>query len=106
MSEQQKKEITSEDAISYLEAQVNQSRYDLENTLLPQLGHSEAKRLLLAAMQYPLKEVNMSDETVPMIKAYSACKVCIDALVAVGTELVLKELAQRQDEQTKEVTNG
>lgn len=85
-------DLGPEDAASYLEAQVNQARYDLKENLLPALKHGQKERLLLAIAEYPQKEADFSDEQVEMIKAFSALKICFDANVAFGINMVIEEM--------------
>lgn len=108
----EKNESTQKQAMEFLEAQVNQARYDLKENLLPYLGHGQKERLLLAMADYPQKETDFSAENVEMIKAYSALKICFDANVALGVEVVIEEMTRQQMEQhqaapvEKEETNG
>lgn len=88
--------VSQEEVLSNLQDQINQSLYDLENTLLPQLGHSQAKRLLMAAAAYPMKVEDFSKESEAMIRAYSALKTVTDALVALGTEVALQGIIESQ----------
>lgn len=98
-------ELGPEQAMSYLEAQVNQAIYDLETNLLPALGHSEAKRLISAIVRYPTLEADFSADKVEMIKAYSAMKICFDANVALGLEII-EQAKKEQEEAQKEENNG
>lgn len=106
-----KNALPREEVVSHLEAQINQNCYDLEHTLLPRLGHSEAKRLLLAAMKYPMldKAFTVATDGEDMVRAYSACKAVSDSLVALGVETVIEQMVKNQmNEQTeqKEKSNG
>jgi hypothetical protein len=93
---EQNKVVSQEDSKSFLEAQVNQAKYDLKHNLYPQLGHSQAKRLHEMMDDYPTVEHDVSNESEAFIKAYSAKKVLHDAQVALGTELVLQQMYQEQ----------
>lgn len=105
---EENKTVSQEDSKSFLEAQVFQAKYDLEHNLLPQLGHSQAKRLLIAIASYPQSEMDFSSEPEAMVKAFSALKICNDAQVALGTELVLQQMYEEQLAimQQKEENNG
>lgn len=94
-----KVELGPEQAMSYLEAQINQAIYDLETNLLPELGHGEKQRLISAIVRYPTLVADFSGEKEEMRKAYSAMKICVDAQVALGLELI------NQAETEKEVSN-
>lgn len=82
--------------VSMVEAQIKESLEELES-LLPLLGHSQAKRLLLAAMKYPMEETTFEEED--MIKAYSATKRINDGLVALGVETVIESMVSNHKEQ-------
>jgi hypothetical protein len=88
-----KKELSKEEVVNGLESQINQALYDLENTFLPELGHGETKRLLLAEKRYPMIDTDFSGETNAMKQAFSACKVINDAQVALGVEVVIEQIA-------------
>lgn len=94
----QRIELGPEDALSYLEAQVNQAIYDLEQNLLPALGHSEAKRLLSAIVRYPTLEADFSADKPEMAKAYSALKICFDTNVALGLEIIEQAKQEQKEE--------
>lgn len=66
---------------------------------LPLLGHSEAKRLFIAATKYPLEIADFGEESEPMIKAFSASKNVKDALIALGVEVVIEQMLRQQQEQ-------
>lgn len=97
--------------VSMVESQIKESLEQLEE-LLPQLGHSQSKRLLLAAMRYPMVEETF-DEGVDgqsMVLAFSATKRVTDALVALGVETVIEQMVANQkqeneEQQTKEGEN-
>lgn len=112
MEDALKKELSKEDILNSLEAQINQALYDLENEFLPQLGHSETKRLLMAEKKYPMINTDFSGESNAMKQAFSACKVINDAQVALGVEVVIEQMVktvhgQQQEElsQSEEVGN-
>lgn len=106
---EQKKEITQQDMVHYQESVINDGLTELES-LLPSLGHGEAKRLLMAAMKYPAHVTDVSHEKDEYVKAYSACKRISDALVGLGVEAMIDGMARQQMEQqqteTKEESNG
>lgn len=98
--------------VSMVESQIKESLEQLEE-LLPQLGHSQSKRLLLAAMRYPMTEESFDEavEGSDMIKAFSATKRVTDALVALGVETVIEQMVANQmkeneEQPTKEEDNG
>jgi hypothetical protein len=97
MSEENKllnREVTKEETLSALETQYNQAMYDLEHEFLPQLGHGEAKRLLIAAQKYPAVEMDFTEEPNQALRqAYNACKTVTDVKVALGVEVVIEKLA-------------
>jgi hypothetical protein len=82
--------------VSMVESQIKDSLEELEG-LLPLLGHSQSKRLLIAAMKYPMEETTFEEED--MIKAYSATKRISDGLVALGVETVVESMLQNHKEQ-------
>lgn len=82
--------------VSMVEAQIKESLEELED-LLPLLGHSQAKRLLVASMKYPMEEVTFEEED--MIRAYSATKRITDGLVALGVETVIESMVNNHKEQ-------
>mgnify|MGYP001589655876 CR=1 FL=1 len=84
-------DFSAEEVHSFLEAQVNQAKYDLVENLLPKLGHSQKERLLLAMIDYPTKEIDFSADKDEMIQAYSALKICFDANVVLGVSIVNEE---------------
>lgn len=111
MSEE-KKVPSQVEMTSFLENNINDGLTDLE-ALLPSLGHSEAKRLLMYAMQYPAKDTDVSTDKPEFRQAYSACKRISDALVGLGVEAMMDGMVRNQMEQTtpateetKEETNG
>lgn len=94
----EKIEVSPEQVKSFLEDQVLQARYDLKENLLPNLGHGQKERLLLAIAEYPQNEADFSDDTEYMIRAFSALKMCVDANVALGVHMVDEELQKRVTE--------
>lgn len=96
------KEPGLEEIVSFLEAQVKQARTELKEEYLPQLGHSQKERLLLAIADYPQNEADFSGEPLPMIRAFSALKQCIDAQVSLGVEIVHQTLQHQTLEKLKE----
>lgn len=97
-----KQEITKEEAQNALHAEILDSLKEV-NDLLPDLGHGEAKRLLLAALSYPLETQDFSTEKDAMKRAYSASKRIKDAMIALGVEVTLEAmLKQQMEEQTQE----
>lgn len=109
------KEISQEEVISRVEADIQAAFKDIEEQL-PFIGHGEAKRLLIAATKYPLEDSDFSGESDAMIRAFSASKTVKDALVALGVEVVIKQMIENQqrmagiapviEENTEEVNNG
>lgn len=92
--------VPQDEVISRLQHQLEQSYAELEE-LMPQLGHSEVKRLHLATARYPHEVKDFSKEPEAMIRAYSANKRISDVLVALGVETVIKEmLANSNKEET------
>lgn len=100
-NETEPKVLTSDDALSYLTAQVNQCIYDYETKLAEFLTHGQKNQLISAMMRYPAMVTDFKDQGEAMVRAYSCMKACIDAQVAIGVELV----DQGRKEQ-KEETNG
>jgi hypothetical protein len=98
----EKRDITKEEAHGALQTEILNSIQEV-NTLLSDLGHGEAKRLLLATLSYPLETQDFSGETVPMIKAYSAAKRIKDAMIALGVEVTLEAMLKQQLEETQNV---
>lgn len=94
----EKKEITKEEAVNAMQTEILNSIQELNN-LLPDLGHGEAKRLLIAAISYPLMEEDFSGEQESMRKAFSATKRITDAKVALGVEVTLEAMIKEQMEQ-------
>ena len=87
--------------ISMVEQQIKESLAEVED-LLPLLGHSQAKRLLVMALKYPMDEADTSSEDEAFIKAYSAAKRITDGLVALGVETVIEQMVKNQIEQQEQ----
>ena len=85
--------------VGLVEEQIQTGIKELEE-LLPLLGHSQAKKLLLAAMKYPMEEAQFEDES--MIKAFSATKRITDGLVALGVETVVEQMVKNHAEMQKQ----
>lgn len=99
--EQAPKVVSQEEVVEQMEAQIKDSIAELED-LLPKIGHSEAKRLLLASAKYPMEEVSFKDDQNPsVIRANSILKSVKDALVALGVEVVIDQMLKTQFEQTQ-----
>lgn len=110
MSNIEKPELTKEDLTNGLQVEILDSLKEV-NDLLPELGHGEAKRLLLATLSYPLEVQDFSSEKEDMRKAYSATKRIKDAMIALGVQVTLENMVNKQlDEQNAEnaikETNG
>jgi hypothetical protein len=103
--EGEKKQLTKDEAEAGLQIEILDSLKEV-NDLLPELGHGEAKRLLLATLSYPLETQDFVDETVPMKKAYSACKRITDAMIALGVEVTLETMLKQQMEAQSNEENG
>lgn len=106
------KEVSQEEVISRIQADIEIAFATIEEQL-PLLGHSEAKRLFLAATKYPVESSDFSGESEAMIRAFSASKNVKDSLVALGVEVVIKQMVENQmkaqsaeTKVTEEVTNG
>lgn len=96
----EKRELTKEEATDALQSEILNSTQEL-NDLLPDLGHGEAKRLLIASIQYPLVDENFQGESEEMRKAYSATKRITDAKIALGVEVTLEAMLKEQLEAQK-----
>lgn len=97
----EKRELTKEEAREALEAELLDNLQQVQD-LLPLIGHGEAKRLLTAALMYPLAEEDFSQERNQNIrKAYNASKRVTDAKIALGVEVTLEAMLQQkiQEEQ-------
>jgi hypothetical protein len=93
----EKKELSREEATEALQAEILDALNEVNN-LLPELGHSEAKRLLLAMLSYPLETQDFSDAKEALRKAYSASKRSKDAMIALGVEVTLENMIKQQFE--------
>lgn len=91
----EKKELTKEEAVNALQEEILNSTQEL-NSLLPELGHGEAKRLLMAVVSYPLMDEDFSSESLEMRQAYSATKRITDAKIALGVEVTLEAMLKEQ----------
>ena len=92
--------------VSMVEEQIKDSLAEVEG-LLPLLGHSQAKRLLLMSLKYPMEEAEVSSEDEAFIKAYSATKRITDGLVALGVETVIEQMvSNHREQQQQEKENG
>lgn len=83
------------EVVSRLQDDINLAFSTIEE-FLPQIGHSEAKRLFLAATKYPCEHSDFSGESEAMIRLYSASKNVKDALVAMGVEVVITQIIENQ----------
>lgn len=101
---QEKIELGVEQAESYLQNEVTRARSELKEHL-SQLKHGQKERLLLAIAEYPQNEQDFSAEQVEMIKAYSALKICFDANVAYGVQMVIEQM-RLERAQTEGENNG
>lgn len=103
----EKREISKEEALDALQTDLLNSLQEV-NELLPNLGHGEAKRLLIAALSYPLAEEDFSqDLNQDLRKAYNASKRVTDAKIALGVEVTLEAmLKQKVEEEQKEGENN
>ena len=90
----EKRDITKEEAQEALQSEILNSLKEV-NDLLPELGHGEAKRLLLASLSYPLETQDFSSESVDMAKAYSATKRITDAMIAIGVEVSIESMLKQ-----------
>lgn len=93
MSEQMKQELSQEEVMTLIERNIREGQAELEEDL-KQLGHSQAKRLLLNAMKYPIQDYDAKDEEQAFRNAWANIKRIIDAQVALGVEVVIQNLAQ------------
>lgn len=87
--------LTKDEVGSALQIEILNSLQEI-NSLLPDLGHGEAKRLLMANLSYPLETQDFGNESESMRKAYSASKRITDSMIALGTEVVLESLMQQK----------
>ena len=89
--------VTQEEVISRISVDIAEVTASIEE-LLPQLGHSEAKRLFLASTKYPLEHSEMAGESDAFKRAYGYSKNVKDALVALGVEVVIEQMLRQQQE--------
>lgn len=115
MSEQQKDALAGKVAlgpkqvISLMESQIKED-LDILDDVMDELGHSQAKRLLLASAAYPMRDDTSKFYGDSEIKAFSALKRIKDATVALGVEVVIESImkdqqnavAEQQAQETKE----
>lgn len=87
--------VSQLEVVSRLENDINIAFETIEEHL-KNLGHSEAKRLFLAATKYPKEDYDYSGESESFIRAYSASKNVKDALVGMGVEVVITKLIEQQ----------
>lgn len=87
--------VSQLEVVSRLENDINIAFETIEEHL-KNLGHSEAKRLFLAATKYPKEDYDYSGESESFIRAYSASKNVKDALVGMGVEVVITKLIAQQ----------
>lgn len=99
-----KKDITKEEALGALQGEILESLKEV-NDLLPELGHGEAKRLLMATLSYPLEVHDYSLEKDSMKLAYSATKRLKDAMIALGVEVTLENMVRKQVESNQAQEN-
>lgn len=100
MSEETGPKVISQDEVrSMMFAGIADDINELENDLLPQLGHSQTKRLFIAVTKYPAEEVTFSDSESALRQAYTISKRLKDTLVAAATDVVIEGLIQKQIDQ-------
>lgn len=87
--------VSQLEVVSRLDAEIDAAFATIEEHL-PQLGHSEAKRLFLAATKYPKHDYDFSGEQEAFIRCYSASKNVKDSLVGMGVEVVIEKLIENQ----------
>jgi hypothetical protein len=87
--------VSQLEVVSRLENDINLAISTIEE-LLPQLKHGESKRLFLAATKYPMEDTDFSGESEALIRSFSASKNVKDALVAMGVEVVIKQIIEQQ----------
>ncbi len=94
--------IPQSEVISRIQSEIEVALDELENIFIPLLGHSEAKRLLIAATKYPMEVTDFSQEkNVALIRAYSCSKTVKDNLVALGVEVVITQMIKQQQDAQK-----
>lgn len=89
------KVIEQEEVVNLLQKDI-EAAFDTFDKYIEQVGHSEAKRAYRASMRYPAEKADFSKESEAMIRLYSASKTVIDALVAMGVEVVIKQVFENQ----------
>lgn len=97
MTQPEKKDITKEEMEGALQNEILDNLKEV-NDLLPELGHGEAKRLLLATLSYPLEDQSFEDESFAMKRAFSATKRTKDAMIALGVQVTLENMLKQQTE--------
>jgi hypothetical protein len=105
----EKAEMTKEDKLDSMQGEIMTGILEVKD-LLPELGHGEAKRLLIAAISYPFTVEDFSNDSDSMKKAYSACMRTKDAMIAVATEVTIenmvKQAMENGDIKQEEVTTN
>lgn len=89
----EKVNLSTDQVQELLQGQIKDDLDALE-ALLPELGHSQAKRLLLSSAAYPMRDDSDKYFKDEEIKAFSALKRLKDATVAFGVEVVLEQIAK------------
>lgn len=100
---EQPKVVPQQEVVARIQAELDAANYELENIFLPQLGHSEAKRLLVAIHKYPQEVADFSKEKEAMVRAFSLSKRAKDYLIAMGVEVVIEKMLRQQQEARGEV---
>lgn len=103
--DEQNKALPKAAVVSALEQQYNEALQEVE-TLLPQVGHGEAKRLLMAELNYPKDDLDTTGESVAFKQLYAASKRAKDALVGLATEAVIEKLIQAQQAEQEDFTKS
>lgn len=100
-----KQPITME---QFVEAQTSSIESDLLllDSLIDQMGHSQAKRLLKAELWYPIKEDSVEGMEDIMKTAILTSRRLKDNLVALATESVLQKNLGLLKEESQEDSNG
>jgi hypothetical protein len=94
MENEPKKELTKEEKLGSMEADIFDGIMEVKD-LLPELGHGEAKRLLIAALSYPYTVEDFTYDSEAMRKAYSATKRIKDSMIALGVEVTLENMVKQ-----------
>lgn len=98
----EKRDISKEEMSAALQNEILNSLQELKE-LQSEIGHSEAKRLDLAAAAYPFLNEDFSQEPEAMKKSFSAHKRIKDAMIALGVEVTLENmLSQKVEEETQQ----